>query len=274
MKTKVSENCDFAHGVPTSFVCDAALWIGPTDHAEVQSLWQICQQRCDTIAVRSSLRAAIDSPPSRPVSRVIIAQTNRHQLATNALSRDSDSIRQLRTIYSDAKRLVIRGSLVAPMVQLPSTHFNTNEAWIESISHLEGDRFLPHWLGDQPFVESTPAPLTIIASSLDDADALMSSIAMIARKHKGSPPWMTWAHRLSPSRVCGTGTILWDDSAAPPATSEVWRQRIGQAPSSRHIWATGIANRTERQTAVDSGVECVVEKPGRLECLLSALAIN
>ena len=273
MKTKVSENPDFAISASSSFACDAALWIGPTNHSEMRPLWQICRDQCDTVAVRPSVHAAIQTPPSRPVSRVIIAQTNRHESATKALDHDSDLIDKLHTVFSTAKRLVIRGSLVAPMVQLPSTDANTNANWIESISHFEGERFLNHWLRDQPLARSASGPLTIVASTLDDADALMTSIAMITRRQNIAPPWMNWTRKLSQNRICGAGTILWDDSATPPATSNVWSQRIAKAPLSQHLWATGIANRIERQTAVDSGVACVIEKPGRIECLLSVLAV-
>lgn len=253
------------------FNCDAALWIGPNDHPEMQPLWRICQESCDTVAFRSSIQAAIDSPPRRPVTHVLIAQTNRHDLSTKTLDPDNGSAQRFRMIYREAKMLLIRGSLVAPLVGLPSTDANINKHWTESISHLEAEHYLPAWFDEQQPILSLVDPLTIVASNLEDADSLMTSITLMAQKQDRSPPWMAWSRELSQSRSRGTGTILWDDSVATPTTPEAWCQRINQSPSSRHLWATGMANRDQRQTAIESGIAHVIEKPARLESLLSVL---
>jgi hypothetical protein len=273
MKTKVFDNADHELNLSDAFACDSALWIGSTDHVEMKPFWRICQGLCDTIAVRSGLQAAIQTPTRHPVRRVLITQPNRHHESAFTHDRVPERIMRLRTQYPDAKILVLRGSMVAPTVQLPAVDPIAINGWVESVSYREAESFLPYWLADEPSLGLPSRPLIVVAATSETADAIISSIALVAKKQKVEVPWMTWRPTLASYQTTGIGNVLWDDSAAPPASSEIWRRRIQTAPSSRHVWATGTANHDERDTAVENGIAAIVEKPGRWECLLSAVAV-
>lgn len=249
---------------------DAVLWVGSTDHRETKQVFQWCQKHVDMIAIRQSIQDAIDSPPRCAVGQVLVAQTNRYDVAT--LPSSADAIAQLRRQTPHARLLVIRGPLVAPTVAMPATDSSASSQWIESISgreaiaYLEACRHRRNRSTHQ--VDLGTTPIVIIASHYAIAGAYIDAISMMDASR---PRWATWQRKLSPQTSRGVATILWDDSVATPTTGEQWKRRLSTAPQSRHLWATGIATTAQCQLAKENGIAAIIEKPGRLDCLLEAI---
>ncbi|TWU04008.1 hypothetical protein [Neorhodopirellula pilleata] len=248
----------------------SVLWIGATDHPETLSVWKWCQDHVDMIAVRSSIQDAVHSPPRSAVDRVLILSTNRFDVATMPTA--GNRITELRRQHSGASFLLIRGPLVAPTVALPPTDSFLSSEWIESISSDEALVYLESCRRrrEQSFRTNHPPvfPVVIIASHYSIAEAYMDSICMFDTPQ---PRWTTWQRKLSPQTSRGEATILWDDSVATPATGDQWRRRLGASGHLRHLWATGIATSAQRRVAKENGIDEIIEKPGRLECLIEAL---
>lgn len=243
----------------------AILWIGETDHAETQTLWRWCQDHCDCIAIRSSLEAAIASPPRSQIDCVLIVRTRRHDGAT--VPSNDDDIAHLRRQHPQAKLLLVRGSMVAPSVVLPPSDPMAPSRWIESISCQEVTEYLSATLETSSDQFSCSKPIVIVASQYTLAEVYIDALQMMSSTDR----WITWQRELSANQSRGNATILWDDSAAPPVSQTQWQRRLSVAPQAKHLWATGIATPEQCQTARRGGVAAIIEKPGRLDCLLQAI---
>ncbi|MBB3206247.1 hypothetical protein FHS27_002056 [Rhodopirellula rubra] len=286
---------------PRPYRCDTLLWIGDSEHPEMRAVWQVCQQSCDVIAIRRSIDDAIGSPPRHSPTHVIVAQTNRHEVAGFVI--DGERSVSLRSKFAEADVLVVRGSLVAPTVRLPNGGGVPNNTacsghpgslneppmpvWVNSVSVLEAVNYLPHWFDDSTAVDAVGSeersgvysgssdvivrPVVVVASQYTDAECYLDSLQGLWRCGAHSAPLVQWQRELTRRSSAGFATVLWDDSAAPPTTGDQWVQRCGRAPHARHIWMTGMANRDQRRVARENGIDAVVEKPGRLECLIAAV---
>lgn len=237
----------------------------------MQSAWRWCQSHCDMIAVRASLNEAIDRPTNRDVRLVLIAQTNRHDAST--LVSDVDQLTRLRVQNPGALILLVRGSLVAPNVALPPNDPSQPHLWVESISINEATDYLSAIFVEPGQSDSLTNSVVIIASQFTIAEAFIDAIETHSSSSSlsSSPRWIAWQRELNPLQRCGNATILWDDSAAPPVDGVSWKQRLSAAPHAKHLWATGIATSAERHIARQSGIDTIIEKPGRLECLVAAV---
>lgn len=270
MKTKLSETGERARD--DASLCDALLWIGDPEHRDFRELWKLCQRRCDAVSLRTRLDAAIDAPPRLSIDRVLIVQSNRHDRSVQAVGGPPGLVSRLRRTYPIAKIAVVRGPLVAASVKMPPSDSQdlVTSDWIESFAIGEPASLLESWLGGrQPVMGLTERPITIVAADFAIAESMMDAIDL-ASLHEGRiPPTMNWVHRLPRTTHWGRSVILWDDSAAPPTTATGWQRRLRSSPNSRHVWATGMANPTERDIALENGVLSIIEKPGRLESLLN-----
>lgn len=263
------------------------LWIGDNEHFQMHAAWRVCRTHCDSISFRDCLDDAVESPPKREPTHVIVAQSNRHDRKNRAI--DAPVLSQLRTIYRRASLLILRSPLVAPTVRLPplNSALNPNHNdidWAESISSQTAIDFLPHWLITNQQHDSDPAsrslptfsrslqPVVIVASRYSVAEPLIDSLSVLCTANGGGSVLIQWQRELTARSACGFATVLWDESAAPPTTAENWRVRRAQADSARHVWMTAMSNWQQRQLASENGIDTVLEKPGRLESLLATLA--
>jgi len=220
------------------------------------------------------------------------------------------SVSDLIAALPDSEILVVRGPLVAPTVQLPPTgaqhhgrsalraetvlstnppttiakHFvATNAApnpWVDSISAAEAIAYLPDWLArltpsqspDSEAERLVLPPLVVVAARYCFAESYLDSLSMLNFGSGERPSMVRWQRDLTTRSASGFEIILWDESAAPPTTADGWQTRCQLAPKARHIWVTGTANDSQKQVARENGIQAVIEKPARLECLLGILA--
>ncbi|MCM2371288.1 hypothetical protein [Aporhodopirellula aestuarii] len=170
--------------------------------------------------------------------------------------------------------------------------------WVDSVSSDEAPTFLPHWLTSQKQAESGDVrlatgessaiendsdqlheptqpivgPIAIVASRFADAESYLDALAGLLHDSGRLEPMIRWQRELTHRTSSGFATVLWDESAAPATTPEDWRERCERAPEARHVWMTGLANLEQRTVARENGIHNVLEKPGRLECLIASLA--
>ncbi|EMI58088.1 hypothetical protein RSSM_00475 [Rhodopirellula sallentina SM41] len=253
--------------------CDTLLWIGDNEHPEMRAAWRVCQQVSDVIAIRGGIAEATERPPRSSPTHVIVAQSNRHDARQIAI--DGESLPRLRSQFPDADMLVVRGRLVAPTVRLPERSVNRNagEHWVDSVPSSEAESFLRYWLTgvECPDESLSLGPIVVVSSVYQDAEPYIETLRSLPCSEEGGHALVQWQRTLTRHSSAGFATVLWDDSVAVPCGAEGWRIRCERAPGARHVWMTGLANESQRQIARENGVDAVVEKPGRLACLVDAL---
>lgn len=285
------------------FACPALLWVGDTEHPDIAPAWRTCQRSCDGISIRRSIAEALASPPRQTPSRIVIAQTNRHERGCWAI--DGPDSAELREHFPNGKMLVLRGPLVAPTVRLPATGDSAQHqgapVWIESVSLHESLAYLPHWLApsrtDHPwrivrvsadrqrdptttFVPTAMSvnddsaermrPVVVVAARYAIAETLIDTIALLDEDSLAQP-LIQWQRRLTSRSGRGFATVIWDESVANPESTQPWHDRCRLAPDARHVWMTGMATPQQRRAAREQGVHQVLDKPGRLECLMESV---
>lgn len=253
--------------------CETLLWIGDNEHLEMHAAWRVCQRVSDVIAIHGNIGDAIYRPPRCSPTHVIVAQSNRHVARQVAI--DGESLPRLRSRFPGAKMLVVRGRLVAPTVRMPerSVSRDAGEHWVDSVSSGEAESYLRYWLtGVERSNESLSlGPIVVVSSVYQDAEPYIDTLRNLRCLEEGGHALVQWQRTLTRHSSAGFATVLWDDSVAVPCGAEGWRTRCEKAPGARHVWLTGLANESQRQVARENGVDAVVEKPGRLACLVDAL---
>ena len=252
--------------------CESLLWIGDSEHYELRRAWRVCQQRADTIAIRQSIDDVIERPPRQIPTHFIVVQTNRHDRAQTAI--DGEQLAQLRTCFPNTQLLVLRGSLVAPTVRLPlnsgATSGTTVTPWVDSISILESETYLTRWLaGATKTVDtfswtSSRLPLVMVVARYCFPECDLDSLRLLASSDDTHEPLIAWQRELTPRSGRGFATVVWDESAAPPASGGIWQQRCELAPQATHVWISAMATTEQRAAAIENGIDHVLCKPGRL----------
>ncbi len=283
-------------GPPPLFACDSLLWIGDAEHPAVSAAWHLCQNHCDAISIRRSISDALAAPPRQSITHLVVAQTNRHERDCWAI--DGPELAALRNQFSSVKTLVLRGPLVAPTVRLPaqssSTQGPATPDWVDSIALSEAATYLRYWLANShvelsgeddrgtsdrrsglatvpEFRIADLPPIVVVAARYQYAASLIDSISLLFTGCEGPEPMVQWQRDVTPRSGRGFATVMWDESVATPETAERWPDRCGRAPQARHVWMTGMASPQQRRLALEQGVHQVLDKPGRLECLVASL---
>jgi hypothetical protein len=252
------------------------LWIGPSAAAEFVDAFRFCRDHVGQMAVRRSLREAI-SRPAGYVSRIIIARPTR-QLPRK------DVFEQFVSRYSSVTTLALCGSLC-------DGEGRTGTPWpvSTSIRFSRWSSVLPRWLdpcGVRPPVKPAVASLLVISDRFEMAEPFLE-----AASHCGITA--NWNRRFIPAVHRSFQTILWDDSAARPAESSTWRQRLGRhdelpetttgraaidaaqvrgltPQSPRHLWIALQPSIDAITQAIDGGIAEVLTKPATIESIFQA----
>ncbi len=248
------------------------LWIGDSEHRELRKAWQVCQQLADSISIRRSIEDAIERPPRQIPTHLIVAQTNRHNRAQAAI--DGDQLSQLQACFPNTHLLVLRGALVAPTVRLPpassATPGNSSLPWVDSVCGAESQSYLTRWLAvsgepiDAFSLTSSRLPLVVVAARYCFAESYLDSLRMLTGGDGTPEPLLVWQRELTPRSGRGFATVVWDESAAPPAAGDVWQQRTESAPQATHVWISAMATTEQREIAIENGIDQVLHKPSRL----------
>ncbi|QDT03612.1 hypothetical protein K227x_19960 [Rubripirellula lacrimiformis] len=235
------------------------LWIGDRDSVDFRNIYHQCESQASQIAWRAELESALRRPAGA-VDRIIVTQSTRFDIA-------SDDLTALGTMYPNASRVNLLGSMCAAISRMPEPFFDAGRhPWHRSNQVLP--RFLAthdSGLSDVPPVRS----VAVIASTMANAEPLMDVA-------QSSGATAVWCRTPNSTTLRNIDAVWWDDSVAPPAGSQVWRRRIATFQtcdrSPRHAWIASTSSSADLEHARQGGVEMVVSKPYRIDPLLQMLA--
>ncbi len=256
---------------PQSNEPDTLVWIGERDTLEFQEAYRYCESKVGQLAFRHSIDDALLRPASS-VGRIIVARQTRRLLS-------ADGIDQLTRSYPRASWLQLSGPL-----RSGCSHRMQGAPDAVGCSWHQWNQVLPRWLAvDRPTLRaesvprtefttptepSTPASVVVVSQSVAAADPLMDWVVSLGAT-------AIWSRGSDPFRVRNFDAVWWDDSAAPPATSVVWRQRIEAcgSPSThcRHAWFVNAPQFQCCQQAKLGGVDRILGKPFDIRCLAELL---
>jgi hypothetical protein len=241
------------------------LWVGPTAHPEFVDAFRYCRSSVAQIAVRRNESEAIRRPAGF-VRRIIFARPTRRPLRRAVCE-------AFQALYRDARGLAIGGSLC-------DGELRTGSAWPlgDSIRFSRWSQALPKWL--TPCRTPCPAETSGKSTELTLAG---KSLLVVADRFEMAEPWLglaeslfahcAWHRRYVAVLHHRFDTILWDDSASPPAATDGWRQRLGgqgtdaRYPASggnvrqRHLWMAFQPSVESAAAATAGGVSVVLTKP-------------
>jgi hypothetical protein len=254
------------HELPTS--PGTLVWIGDTGLPEFQSAYEFCVAHAAQIALRPSFQQAAGRPASG-VQRVVVARQQRQPIC-------QESVRLVRELYPGSSWIDLLGPLCEGIRE--SSHSDSRR-----VCWRRWRQFLPHWL-DTPGCEK---------ARQEDARgvplAAARSVIVIASNWEAAEPYLdladscqvtaTWSRVADSRHVRNVEAVWWDDSAAPIASYQSWRQRLNRfvRPKSscpRHAWMTSGAGFDQERAAILAGVDRVIHKPFQIQSLLEMLATS
>lgn len=240
------------------------MWIGESTSPEFNQAYQHCLTHVAQLALRLNFDDAL-CRPAAGVRCILVAQTTRHQLHRRCLE-------MLREAYPQASFLNLQGTLCEGMHRLPEPAFGPNRHYWHRWNQV-----LPEWLGScgvanhdsQPLSQIGVRSVAVLTSTFAAGEALMDLA-------ESAGATAVWCRQPETHRVRNVDTVWWDDSVAGPASRQVWRERIaafGSASEPRqHAWIVNAPRLEEQREAIRGGIDVVVSKPHRINCLADMLA--
>lgn len=241
------------------------VWVGPTDRPECMEAFRYCAERALQIAPRRTLEDLIARPAER-VGRMVVARMDR------AAASDS-MLRQLATLFPNAEKTLLLGTDC-------EGEGRTGEPWpqFDRVYWHRWNQIVPAWFADRThptplqsarghYPQPTPfgsralrQNIAVIATSQSLAEGLLDAVAV--RGHS-----VVWLPAMIPASVRNVDICLWDDSAAAPTSTALWRERLAfsawgpvrQRP--RHAWLAGFPRVEDWAAARRAGVEGLISKP-------------
>jgi hypothetical protein len=264
------------------------LWIGPTRHPEFSEIFRDCRRGVGQIAVRGSVRSAT-LRPSGHVRRVIFSRPFRW--GPSARAWQAFAARYLES--PDCETLALLGSLCDGEARtgMPWPGGSVPGPVGRTLRFSRWRELFPGWLG--PCLSASADGLGIGPSGSDRPQAgtltvgLPRGLLVLCDRYELAEPLLelgltsglpvAWQRRFLPALHAGFDTILWDDSIAPPATAEVWQERL-QATSTelpaglsrRHVWLAWQPSAEDLQQAYAAGITEVLTKPFPIDRVLPA----
>lgn len=250
-------------------------WIGPTGRGECVDAFRFCAAHALQIAPRRSLQDLIDRP-AEGVGRVVVVRMDRRSAAAGQLE-------QLEQLFPGAAKTLLLGGDC-------EGEGRTGESWpgFERLYWHRWNQVIPSWFAVQPAAASALAPrdavavrhtaaprtgippavlphagrrsVAIIGSSRSAVDGLLDAVAALGHA-------VVWLPTIAGASVRNVDVCLWDDSAAPPASTSVWRDRLAASLAvavrerPRHGWVVGFPRIDQWNAARRAGVETLISKP-------------
>jgi len=239
------------------------MWIGPTGGCEFADAFRFCRQRVAQLAVRRHLAEALRRPAGY-VARIVIARPTRQTPPAAVWERFQSRYGQIPTLALCGSLCDGEGRTGTPWPAGGTLRFSR---WSET---------LPQWLSPcgvpaQPVATGTS--LLVISDRFEMAEPLLDWAGDLGL-------FTGWHRRFVPALHGRYDTVLWDDSAAAPATAATWAARLGtsidgaESPlgrqlRQRHLWLALQPSSAAIAQAHAGGVSNVLTKPAKLEAILS-----
>lgn len=264
------------------------LWIGPTRHPEFSEIFRACRRGVGQIAVRGSVRSATLRPAGH-VRRVIFSRPFRWGPSTRAWSLFVN--RYLES--QECETLALLGSLCDGEARtgMPWPGGSVPGPVGRTLRFSRWRELFPEWLG--PCLSPPAGDLGMGSSRSGRPRAgvvtagMPRGLLVLCDRYEFAEPLLelgltsglpvAWQRRFLPALHAGFDTILWDDSIAPPATAEVWQERLEATStalpaglSRRHVWLAWQPTAEDLREAYASGISEVLTKPFPIDRILSA----
>lgn len=247
------------------------MWVGARDRPEFQDAYLFCEQHAAQLALRRDLDDALARPAASVERIVLLRQTREEQ--------DRPREEQLVERYPEASIVQLLGPLCAGESPGSLEPFGSKRFYWH-----QANQVLPGWfrtgrVADRA-VNSVRRSVAVIASTESAAQPLLDLAASAGAS-------AVWCRRGDRFRIRNVELFWWDDSAAPPASGEVWRERIAAVAGpvtavvgganattycvQRHAWLAGGPTAAQCREAREAGVDAVITKPAQIEPLLDMI---
>lgn len=246
------------------------VWVGPTDRPECLEAFRYCAERALQIAPRRTLADLLARPAER-VGRVVVARMDR----TAASDQD---LRQLEVLFPGAEKTLLLGADCEGEAR-------TGEPWpqFDRVYWHRWNQVVPAWFADDfPRARLTAAHpasarqrdlqpiayrprmlrqnVAVIAAAQSHVEGLLDAVAALGHS-------VVWLPAAIPANIRNVEICLWDDTAAPPTSTALWRERLAfsvwgpvrQRP--RHAWVVGFPRVEDWAAARRAGIEGLISKP-------------
>ncbi len=236
------------------------VWIGDQLRPEFREAFQYCVSNVAQLAIRHDLDESL-ARPAAGVRRIVMERS------TRALA-DERKMDRLQQMYPQASILHLLGTLCEGM-RVPWQQASDAKL----IAWHRWNQVLPEWLAPCGAVQESPSDcghsVAILASTVSAGAPLMDLA-------ESAGVTAVWCRNPDTLRVRNVDTVWWDDSVAQPTTSRRWRDRMsvfgGVNRRVKHAWIVSSPRYDQHSAAKKGGVDVVVSKPHRIECLLTMLA--
>jgi hypothetical protein len=240
------------------------MWIGDSTSPEFSDAYQHCLAQVAQLAMRRNFDDAL-CRPATAVRCILVTQSTRQQL-------DRRCLEKLRETYPDASFLNLQGTLCEGMRGLTEPVFGPNRHYWHRWNQI-----LPEWLGScgvasdcsQQLSQLGCRSVAVLTSTFVAGESLMDLA-------ESAGATAVWCRRPDTHRVRNVDAVWWDDSVAGPTSSLGWRERIAafasEGRSPQHAWIVNAPRLDEKREATRGGIDVVVSKPHRINCLVEMLA--
>ncbi len=232
------------------------VWIGATQQSPWSAAFRYCVEHAAQIAPRRSIDDLLDRPAAA-INRIVIVKSSRLPAPRQ--------LEQLQLLAPQAERWTL-GSAQS------EGESRTGKPWpgFQNLYWHRWNQVMPGWFLDN------------VSSSMDEPAKKQLTIAVLAANRQatgGLVDFLTAAgHSVAQAtkpnllQIGNLDMVLWDDSAAPPASRSDWRARLQSVqpmlaksgvflPSARHLWCVGFPRPADVAAAKSGGVDEVFSKP-------------
>ncbi len=234
------------------------MWVGDAAGPEFKEAYEYCVSNVSQLALRRNLDDALCRPASN-VRCILFAQSLRRQMNHRLVDVLLDS-------YPQASVLSMLGSLCEGL----ATAALPNMARADQVFWHGWNQVLPKWLrlcgAVETAVRNEPfRSVAVVASTMATGEPLLDLA-------ESAGVTAVWCQTTNPFHVRNVDVVWWDDSVAGPASAPTWRTRISSFEtdhrSPRHAWIANAPRYHQCDEAKQGGIDVVISKPHRIECLL------
>ncbi|MGV3483780.1 MAG: hypothetical protein ACO1RT_05135 [Planctomycetaceae bacterium] len=230
------------------------VWVGDHSRPEFADAFRFCRDHVAQIATRRSPRELLNRPAGF-VRRLLFSRADRRPLPPALFT-------ALTARYRDSQWLALCSALC-------DGESRTGEPWpgVRQVRFSRWNEVLPTWLEPCGHV-CPPTPslgaLLVISDRYETAEPYLDMAASTGHT-------VFWNRHFNRRAVRNVQTVLWDDSLAPPAAADRWRQRLGGPAdaSLRHVWLVTQPQAAEIKAAISGGISQVLTKPIALGALFA-----
>lgn len=237
------------------------MWIGESTSPEFHDAYQHCLAHAAQLALRRNFDDAL-CRPAAAVRSILVAQSTRQQPDRRCLD-------LLCEKYPQASFFHLQGTLCEGMRAIAEPTFGINQHYWHRWNQV-----LPQWLDSCGVSNALSHQITpvgcrsvaVLTSTFSAGEALLDLA-------ESAGATAVWVRRPETHRIRNVDTVWWDDSVAGPTSRREWQERIAafSGQPTQHAWIVNSPRLNEHREATRGGIDMVVSKPHRIDCLVQML---